>query len=164
MQGSIVAQVRNAAQKQNRLSTIVGAVLGGFVPLATFTLAHYEAGIHGWRERAALGLVLAGLAYSATTVYGWAIVAFRSMPKAIGFVVLLEGAMTLSVLVWLAAVALAVLVLINALATACNLAEDHRAVRRAERAERVLYPMMKAKVPVSNAKRFSQRRSLKVAR
>lgn len=139
MNGSIVAQVRNAAQKQNRLSTLVGAILGGFVPLATFTLSHFEAGIEGMRERAALGLVIAGLVYSAATVYGWAQVAFRSIPKAIGFVVLLEGAMTLARSTWLSAVALGILVMVNALATACNLAEDHRAVRKAERAARVPY-------------------------
>jgi hypothetical protein len=127
----ITDQIRRAAQRQNRIAAIVGCVLGAFVPLATYRLAHAEATIETVRGQVALALVLAGLAYSATTVYGWARIAFRVLPKAIGFVVLLEGTMTLASTWWLALAALAILTTINALATACNLADDQRETRAA---------------------------------
>ena len=131
MSQGITDQIRRAAQKQNRLAAIVGAVLGGFVPLATYRLAHYEASRDSALGRVALALVIAGLVYSATTVYGWALIAFTKRPKAAAFVVLLEGTMTLAQTPWLAAVALGILTVINALATACNLADDQREHRRA---------------------------------
>lgn len=132
---AITDQVRRAFQKQNRLAAIIGGTLGAFVPLATFTLAHFEAARDTTPGRVAIVLALGGLAYSATTVLQWARIAFRHWTKAIGFVVLLEGSMTLARSLWLAAVALGILTLINALATACNLATDQKEIRKATKAK-----------------------------
>jgi hypothetical protein len=133
----ITDQVRRAVQKQNRLASIVGAVLGGFVPLATYTIAHAGPDLHTWLGLSSLALIAGGLAYSATTVLGWAWIAFRSVPKAIGFVVLTEGTMIFGP-AWLGFCALGILVLINALATACNLAEDQKEARKIVRSSRPL--------------------------
>lgn len=133
---SIPDQVRQAFLKQNRTAAAAGAILGAFVPLATGWLAHYEVDVATWHGRAALVLMLGGLVYSASTVYGWALVAFKQPAKAAGFVVLVEGTLTLARAEWLAVVALALLVVINAIAAACAIALDQRATRAAARAER----------------------------
>ena len=130
---AIVDQVRRAAQKQNRTAAIIGAALGAFVPVSTYYAAHFEAGLDTWRARGALGLVLAGLVFSAISVLGWARAAFASLPKAVAFSALLEGSMTLSGSAWVAGFALAILVTINALSTACNIADDAKEQRKAER-------------------------------
>lgn len=136
---SIVEQVREAGKRQNRMATAAGFILGGFVPSASFILAHYEVDPQSplWLQMPAL-LVLAGLVYSAKTVFDWARVAFKNPAKAVGFVVLLEGVMTFSTTVALAYVALALLVAINGIATGCNLALDTKAAKavRAPRARK----------------------------
>lgn len=131
MQLGITDQIRRAAQKQNRIAALVGLAIGAFVPLAVYWLAHHEANVGTWRGWAALGFVVSGLAFSATTVFGWAQIAFRMLPKALGFVILLEGTMTIATTQWLALVALLILTAINAVATACNFADDQRESRAA---------------------------------
>ena len=69
----------------------------------------------------ALYLVLGGLAYSAKTVWQWGTVAFQNAFKAFGFVVLLEGVMVTSHILWLSITALVYLMAINGIATGCNL-------------------------------------------
>jgi len=130
----IVDQVKEAAKKTNRIATVAGFVLGGFVPTASFTLAHFEVNASQplWLQMPTL-LVLAGLIYSAKTVFDWAKIAFKHPAKAVGFVTLLEGVMTFSHTHWLSAVALALLVGINGIATGCNLALDTKAARKAMR-------------------------------
>jgi hypothetical protein len=118
----VVDQVRAALRPQARLASLLGAPLGGFVPVASFVVARHELE----RGRALYGqlgawLVLGGLLYSATTVYAWGREAFRSPVKATGFVVLLEGVLVGSRVEWLAFAALAYLVAINAVATGCTL-------------------------------------------
>jgi VIT1/CCC1 family predicted Fe2+/Mn2+ transporter len=116
----IVAQVRLALAAENRLATLLGALLGALVPVATFAVAHVElAG--DWRQPLAI-LVAGGLLYSATTVYQWGRLAFGSWYKALGFAVLIEGVMTFSTVGWLSAVALGYLACINAIATGATLA------------------------------------------
>jgi hypothetical protein len=119
----VVAQVRKAFEPKNRLATILGFMLGGIVPLASFAVAHYE--IH--RDAALYSqlptyLVGGGLLYSAKTVWAWGRMAFQNAWKASGFVVLLEGVMVASHLQWLSFAALGYLILINGIATGCNLA------------------------------------------
>jgi len=117
----VVAQVRLAFRPRARLATLLGCLLGGFVPVASFILAHREAefdDLHGWL---AVLLVLGGLVFSAKTVLEWGSMAFHDGRKALGLVVILEGSMTLSHTPWLAGAALAYLVGINALATGCTL-------------------------------------------
>jgi hypothetical protein len=118
----VVAQVRAALQPRARLATALGFLLGGFVPLATYVVAHQELDVQAplYAQRAAV-LVLGGLLFSATTVYQWSRVAFGAWAKALGFVVLLEGVMVTSSTPWLALTALAYLIAINGVATGCRL-------------------------------------------
>lgn len=119
---SVVEQVRIAFSGKNRLATAMGFLLGGLVPLATFIVAHYEVS-HARALYAQFGsyLVLGGLLYSAKTVFEWGRRAFDSTAKAVGFVLLIEGVMVTSATGWLSAVALAYLIVINGVATGCNL-------------------------------------------
>jgi hypothetical protein len=97
-------------------------LLGGFVPLASFFVAHFElSAITPLYTQRALYLVLGGLAYSAKTVWQWGTLAFQNGFKAFGFVVLLEGVMVTSHILWLSIAALVYLMAINGIATGCNL-------------------------------------------
>lgn len=100
------------------LTAIVGLALGGFVPLAIYVTAHRTGFV--WGVSTAPALALGGLVYSAQTVFQWARLAFISIAKSLGFVVLLEGVMVTSPVQWLALLALGYLIVINAVATACT--------------------------------------------
>ena len=86
----VVAQVRLAFRPKARLATVLGALLGGFVPLASYTVAHQEANFDTLRGWIAVGLVLGGLVFSAKTVREWGELAFHDGRKALGFVVLMR--------------------------------------------------------------------------
>jgi hypothetical protein len=123
---AIVDQVKKATHKENRLATILGGILGGVIPLATYVLVHQECD-----QRPILWcLVTGGLIYSAITVWDWACVAFRNPWKSLGFVVLLEGVMTFSETLWLSLMCLILLMAINAISAGCQLALDRRENRR----------------------------------
>jgi VIT1/CCC1 family predicted Fe2+/Mn2+ transporter len=119
----VVAQVRTAFRRRHLLATAIGALLGGFVPLIVFTVAHHELSLAlpTWRIAVGVCIVAAGLMYSAKTVCAWGRMAFGDGAKAVGFTVLVEGAMTFSGVAWLSYAALAYLVAINAIATGCTL-------------------------------------------
>lgn len=119
----VVDQVRHSLRPTNRLPTALGFLLGGFVPIASFVVAHYELdrGTPLYLQLASY-LVLGGLLYSAKTVYEWGSRAFMNAWKAVGFVVLVEGVMVTSSVPWLGYAALAYLVCINGIATGCTLA------------------------------------------
>jgi hypothetical protein len=123
----VLEQVERSLKPGNRLATLVGAMLGGFIPLASYTIAHQEAP----NKPVLWVLVACGLAYSALTVFDWARVAFRHPVKALGFCGLLEGVMTFSGTQWLGITALTVLIVINGIATGCNLVADRRQARSA---------------------------------
>jgi hypothetical protein len=112
-----IEQARKTFQAGNRLAALVGFALGGFVPLASFTLIHFEA----QRQPLLWILVIGGLAYSALSVYRWAQEAFRYRIKAAGFVILLEGAMSFSSVHWLSLAGLAILIGINGVSAAVSL-------------------------------------------
>jgi hypothetical protein len=97
---------------------VLGFALGGFIPVATYVVSHYEN--PGWDVGALI--VGGGLLFSARTVFLWSRMAFGGVIKALGFVVLLEGVMVTSETRWLALAALGYLVCINGVATACALA------------------------------------------
>lgn len=122
----VLDQVSQATRPHNRLAFTVGGLLGGFIPIASYTICHYECQAQPWLWV----LVVAGFTYSAITVYQWANVAFKHWAKAFGFVVLMEGVIFFSHTLWLSLVALAVLVLINGISTATNLIADRRLNRR----------------------------------
>jgi len=121
----VLEQVERSLKPGNRLATLMGAMLGGFIPLASYTIAHQEAP----NTPVLWMLVACGLAYSALTVFDWARVAFRHPVKAVGFCALLEGVMTFSSTQWLGITALAMLIVINGIATGCNLVADRRQAR-----------------------------------
>jgi hypothetical protein len=130
-------QLRSATRSP--LALALGAALGGLVPATTFAVAHgfelvrFEAGsvvaepwVHpGWL------LVLGGLLFSAKTVYAWTAAAFDDRAKALGFVVLVEGALLLAPSPALRYVALGYLIAVNALGTGARLALRDRADRAA---------------------------------
>lgn len=119
----VVEQVTLALRPKARLATFMGFLLGGFVPLASYVVAHYEIDYAASLfSQVAVLLVFGGLVYSARTVYEWGKLAFQSPGKAVGFVVLAEGVMITSHTSWLALSALAYLIAINGIATGCNLA------------------------------------------
>lgn len=123
----VVDQVATALKPHNRLAAALGAILGGFVPVATWWIAHHELNpsLPLWQQTAAL-LALGGLCYSAPTVYQWARLFVGHAVKAAGFVLLLEGVLVASTTHWLSLTALALLVAINGTATGCLLSLDRR--------------------------------------
>ena len=106
----------------------LGGALGGFVPVAAYVLSHHElrAADGSWNLwQPITPVVFACLLFSVRTVLEWGRRSFGDPLKAVCLVVALEGVMVLSITDVLSWVALAQLVLINAIATACTLiAED----------------------------------------
>jgi VIT1/CCC1 family predicted Fe2+/Mn2+ transporter len=126
---NVVDQVRIALKPRYRLATCLGFLLGGFVPLASFFVAHYElSNFAPLYTQKGLYLVLGGLAYSARTVWQWGRVAFNNAFKAAGFVVLVEGVMVSSHIGWLSVAALVYLVAINGIVTGCHLSAPRRPI------------------------------------
>ncbi len=118
----IVAMVRTAARKRNRIAMTAGFILGGWVPTVTYLICHRHV-----QEFPILWLLVAGgLTYSAMTVFTWAKIAFKQPLKALGFVIILEGAMTFVPDLWIGLPSLALLIGINGLATGTNLALESR--------------------------------------
>lgn len=103
------AVMRKAMRKAGagRIAAMLGA---GFLPIASFAIAHFEAP----NNPALWVLVAAALLFSAPTLVTWAVKWCGSMYKAIGFAGLLEGVMVFSHIQYLAYAGLAILVLINA--------------------------------------------------
>ena len=124
---TVIAQIRFALKRSNRLTAFVGCVFGGFIPFACFCEAHRELQLDSsvpFYQQPAFYIVLGGLAFSARTVAQWGFKAFRDRYKTFGYVVLMEGVMVSSRLAWLSIPALVCLIAINGIATACNLTQD----------------------------------------
>lgn len=118
--GGVIAQLRQAFTA-SWLATFVGAVLGAFVPVAVYFTVHTDLA-NGELWQPATALVAGGLAFSAKTVFQWCREAFSCPWKAAGFTLLVEGVLTFSQVYWLAWVALGLLAVVNAAATASTLA------------------------------------------
>jgi hypothetical protein len=150
-QMGVVDQVMLAFKARNRLATMMGFLLGGVVPVATYLEAHADLDkslpLH---TQVATYLVLGGLAFSAKTVFDWAKLAFDNGFKAAGFVLLLEGVMITSGVPVLPLVLLAVLVGINGIATGCILSLGRAKSTPVEKAETA--------APVKRAPRSRKRR------
>jgi len=124
-QRSVVQQVKAAAHPRARLATAVGSVLGGFVPLASWQMAHHElSAAQPLYTQLIAYIVLGGLIYSSTNVYSWGRAAFRGRVKAAGFVLLLEGVLVASSTGWLSIAALAILMGVNAITTGATLSVE----------------------------------------
>lgn len=122
------------ASRKHLAAAILGAILGGFIPLASYVIAHVQ--MHGVKLNELYYnynayLVFGGLLYSSPTVYSWAKKAFGSNTlvgkvKPFGFVLLLEGVMITNSPHWavtaLSVAALSLLIFINGIASGCNLA------------------------------------------
>lgn len=114
---TVIQQIKRAFLPGARLAAWVGILLGGLIPVCTWVTAHCEVQAHPWHW----AFVAGGALYSAQTVYHWGRAAFGAWPKALGFVVLLEGTLTFGTILPLSLAALAVLVFVNAVAAACAL-------------------------------------------
>ena len=132
----VVDQAIVAFERKNLFASLFGVWLGGIVPFGIFMTAHYSVNksitVSGHQVSGAWLwiLVLAGLAYSATTVFKWGTSAFSSKAKSAGFVILLEGILTFSPEHGLAVAALVTMMLINAIATSCNLIAQRKEARQ----------------------------------
>ena len=97
-----------------RTQQIIAGVAAGFLPVASYVIAHVEAP----KQPALYALVACALAYSAPTLAHWANKwageTGKPPVKAWGFTVLLEGVMVFSHLPALSLTGLAILVSINA--------------------------------------------------
>jgi VIT1/CCC1 family predicted Fe2+/Mn2+ transporter len=99
----------NAAQKRT-IGQFVAAIASGFLPIASFVIAHHEAGT----DPVLWLLVVAALMFSAPSVAGWAQKWCGNKIKAWGFTVLLEGVLVFAHHEALSLGGLAMLVMINA--------------------------------------------------
>jgi hypothetical protein len=135
---AITDRFRSALLPQNRLATVIGSVFGASVPVAVYRLVHAEIDVSGppLYLQPKFYLVCAGLMFSALSVYGVARDVFQSPAKAFGFVVLLEGAMSLSDTPALALSMLGILAVINAVSASVALSAQQRETRRSERVAR----------------------------
>lgn len=131
----VVSQIKIAFA--NPLPLLIGALIGGLVPIATYTVGHAELGTAGWGSVPGT-IVIGGCLFSAITVYKWGRKAFDCAFKALGFVVLSEGVMTFSQTPWLSLLMLCFLVAINAVANGANLASAHLDAERCRASEAAL--------------------------
>lgn len=99
-----------AAHKRSA-SQIIAALAAGFLPIASYVIAHVEATQEG--KSYLYGLVACALAYSAPTLAKWSEKWAGHAVKAWGFTILLECVSVLSHIQWLNLSGLAILVIIN---------------------------------------------------
>jgi len=123
----VVGQVREAFAR-GPLATAFGALLGAGVPAGVYRMAHSELRAEWWVDPKAI-IVLGGLLFSAVKVWTWGRAAFRSPYLATGFVLLTEGISVFSSQPCLSLGALAYLVAINSISTACTIALADRGLR-----------------------------------
>jgi hypothetical protein len=113
----VIEQVRVATG--NLPALIVGGILGGVVPVASYQLAHNEY-THFWSIKTLL--ILGALVFSAKSVMAWTKRAFADTYKALGWTVLVEGVMLNTDAHWLSFTMCGLLIAVNTVATGCNLA------------------------------------------
>ena len=128
----VVTQLECAIR--NPHAALIGAVIGGLVPWFGRTLAHdqvpaaWDAGSTGL-ALTMVAVVLGCALFSALSVYKFGKAAFGDTRKALGFVLALEGVMLVSHGVT-STIALAVLILINAVANGSVIALARDATKR----------------------------------
>ena len=119
---------------RNPHAALIGALIGGLVPWFGRTLAHDQVPAAWATGSTSLALTMVAVVlgcalFSALSVYKFGKAAFGDSKKALGFVVALEGVMIVSTGAT-STVALAVLVLINAVANGSVIALARDATRR----------------------------------
>jgi len=133
----VVTQLECAIRRPQ--ATLIGALVGGLVPWFARTLAHdqlpaaWSAGNRGL-AMVMLAVVLGCAVFSAITVYKFGRATFGDNRKALGFTLAIEGVMLVSTGVT-SAVALAVLIAINALANGASIALAREATCRRREAD-----------------------------
>ena len=133
----IVSQLECAFH--NPHATLIGAFVGGLVPWFARSLAHdqlpvtWTNGSHGFAI-VMLAVVLGCTCFSAITVFKFGCATFGDARKAIGFALAIEGVMLVSQGVT-SGVALAVLILINALGNGSSIALARAAACRRREAD-----------------------------
>ena len=133
----VVTQLECAIRRPQ--ATLIGALVGGLVPWFARTLAHdqlpaaWSAGNRGL-AMVMLAVVLGCAVFSAITVYKFGRATFGDNRKALGFTLAIEGVMLVSTGVT-SAVALAVLIAINALANGASIALAREATCRKREAD-----------------------------
>ena len=133
----VVTQLECAIRRPQ--ATLIGALVGGLVPWFARTLAHdqlpatWSAGNRGL-AMVMLAVVLGCAVFSAITVYKFGRATFGDTRKALGFTLAIEGVMLVSTGVT-SAVALAVLIAINALANGASIALARDATCRKREAD-----------------------------
>jgi hypothetical protein len=133
----IVSQLECAIRRPQ--ATLIGAAVGGLVPWFARTLAHEEipatwsGGNHGL-AMVMIAVVLGCACFSGLSVYKFGHATFGDTRKAIGFTLALEGVMLVSHGAT-SAVALVVLILINALGNGATIALARDATCRRREAD-----------------------------
>jgi len=126
----VVSQLECAVRRPQ--ATLIGALVGGIVPWFARTLAHdqlpttWTSGNLGLAT-ILIAVVLGCACFSAITVYKFGRATFGDKRKALGFVLAIEGVMLVSTGIT-SAVALAVLIAINALANGSSIALAREAI------------------------------------
>lgn len=119
---------------RNPHAALIGALIGGLVPWFGRTLAHDQVPAAWSAGNTSLAMIMVAIVlgcalFSALSVYKFGKAAFGDSKKALGFVLALEGVMLVSTGAT-SAVALAVLILINAVANGSVIALARDATRR----------------------------------
>jgi VIT1/CCC1 family predicted Fe2+/Mn2+ transporter len=104
------APIKVSAAQKRTIGQFVAALASGFLPIASFVIAHHEAG----QQPMLWLLVAAALAFSAPSVASWAKKWCGHEVKAWGFTILLEGVLVFAHHEALSIAGLAMLVMINA--------------------------------------------------
>ena len=129
----VVSQLECAVKRPQ--ATLIGALVGGLVPWFARTLAHEEVPhAHGALALLMIAVVLGCAVFSALTVYKFGKSVFADTRKAIGFTIALEGVMLVSTGAT-SAVALATLIVINALGNGAAIALAREATCRRREAD-----------------------------
>jgi len=153
----IVTQLECALRRPQ--ATLIGALVGGLVPWFARTLAHdqlpatWSAGNTGL-AMVMLTVVLGCAVFSAITVYKFGRATFGCSRKALGFTLAIEGVMLVSTGVT-SAVALAVLIAINALANGASIALARDATCRKREADARRAATVRARNQATTARRQS---------
>jgi len=121
-------QVLDAKSKKT-IGQLLAAAAAGFLPVASYWLAHEEVKQNAWLAV----LVVAALLFSAPTLAEWATKWCKSQWKAWGFTILLEGVMVFSHTKELAITALVILAAINCHAAYLAAAAKVPKIREARR-------------------------------